>query len=80
MDCDMNEDENEKYVRELNEAAELDAKMSRIKAQLWRRIAATMTEISSASAHEQWSATITFKPLPRRGMQNENMIKNQPSK
>ncbi len=62
----MNEDDNEKYVRELNEAAERDANTSRIKAQLWRRIAAAMSEISSSSAHERLSATITVKPSSRR--------------
>jgi hypothetical protein len=62
----MNEDENEKYVQELNEAAERDANMSRIKAQLWRRIAAATTEISRASAHERLSTTITANPSPRK--------------
>jgi hypothetical protein len=32
----MKENENEKYVRELNEAAKRDAELSRLKAQLWR--------------------------------------------
>jgi uncharacterized small protein (DUF1192 family) len=58
-----NEDENEKYVRELNETAERDAELAHVKAQLWRRIAAVMTEISRLSAHERLSATITAKPI-----------------
>jgi hypothetical protein len=48
----MKRDEDEKHIRELNEAAERDAELSRIKAQLWRRIAAAMTEIPRVPAHE----------------------------
>jgi len=48
----MNEGENEKSIREMNEVAERDAKLSGIKAQLWRRIAAAMAEISRAPVHE----------------------------
>ncbi|MGD0813547.1 MAG: hypothetical protein ABSA83_08085 [Verrucomicrobiota bacterium] len=45
MRRDTREDNNEEYVRQLNDAAERDAEMSRIKARLWRRISAAMKEI-----------------------------------
>jgi hypothetical protein len=52
MRRDMKEHENEKYVRALNEAAHHEAELSRVKAQLWRRIAAAMKEIPSTASQE----------------------------
>jgi hypothetical protein len=46
----MKEDEDEKHVRELNEAAERDAELSRVKAQLWQRIAAAMRDSPGVAA------------------------------
>jgi hypothetical protein len=63
----MKEDEDEKHVRELNEAAERDAELSRIKAQCWRRIAAAMRDFPGASAKgpSRSGATIAATSSPR---------------
>ncbi len=50
MGREMKDDENGKYVRELNNAAERDAELCRVKTQLWRRIAAAMRNIPGAGA------------------------------
>jgi len=47
MEKEPPENDDERYVREMNEAAERDAHFDRVKAQLWRRIAAAMRETPS---------------------------------
>ena len=48
----MKDGEDEKHVRELNEAAERDAELSRIKVGLWQRLVAAMKEIPRVATKE----------------------------
>jgi hypothetical protein len=63
----MKEDEDEKHVRELNEAAEGDAELSRIKAQLWRRIAAAMRDFPGAAVKGPSRSGATIAASSPRG-------------
>jgi hypothetical protein len=45
METEPPENDDERYVREINETAERDAQFNRVKAQLWRRISAAMKDI-----------------------------------
>jgi hypothetical protein len=45
MEKEPPENDDERYVREMNETAERDAQFNRVKAQLWRRISAAMKDI-----------------------------------
>ena len=67
MRRDTREDNNEEYVRQLNDAAERDAEMSRIKARLWRHISAAMKEIPGVAEKgpSQLGATTPASSAPR---------------
>jgi hypothetical protein len=57
----------EKHIRQQNEIAEREAELNRIKAQLWRRISAAMSEIPSVAGNEPsgHSSNIPEKLLPK---------------
>jgi hypothetical protein len=68
MRRDTREDNNEEYVRQLNEAAKRNAEMSRIKASLWQRISAAMKEIphvATKGPSHLIGVTIPVSSLPK---------------
>jgi hypothetical protein len=67
MEKEPPENDDERYVREMNETAERDAELSRVKAQLWRRISAAMKDIPGVAAKGplRSGATICVQSSPR---------------
>jgi hypothetical protein len=51
MEKEPSENNDERYVREMNETAERDAQFNRVKAQLWRRISAAMKDIPAGTGN-----------------------------
>jgi len=52
MEKEPPENDDERYVREMNETAERDAQFNRVKAQLWRRISAAMKDIPGGTGND----------------------------
>lgn len=59
METEPPENDDERYVREMNETAEHDAQFNRVKAQLWRRISAAMKDIPGVTEN---NCTTTAHP------------------
>jgi hypothetical protein len=51
METEPPENDDERYVREINETAERDAQSNRVKTQLWRRISIAMKDIPGVAGN-----------------------------